>query len=173
MVALLGTSSVARASVTGKQGVEIEGPQDRRGFYIGPGLSVGAAFFASTFVPNLRLDLALGGGVTKKFTLGVDVNVTPYLSSGRGLAFGGDVEATGFVYKGLYLRGALGANGLPSTPDDNSLVVGIGGRFGIGYEFFLNQSVALGVGLDYELRFVPGEDVPRHGGYVGARFLWY
>ena len=95
------------------------------------------------------------------------------LREDRGVAFGGDVEATGFVYRGFYLRGALGDAGLPDAPDDNGLVVGIGGRFGLGYEFFRNQTVALGVGLDYDLRFVPDERVPRHGALVGVRFVWY
>jgi hypothetical protein len=173
IAAVLVSPGIARASVTGQQGIEIEGARDRRGFYIGPGLSVGAAFFQDTFVPNLRLDLALGGGVTKKVLLGVDLSISPYLTSGRGVAFGGDLEVTGFVHRGLYLRGALGAAGLPDAPHDNGVVVGIGGRFGLGYEFFLNQTVALGVGLDYDLRFVPDESLPRHGALLGVRFLWY
>lgn len=169
----IGAADVADASVTGKRGVEIEGPRDRRGFYIGPGLGIGATIFGDTFVPYGRIDFLLGGGVTKDVTIGLDLNFTPYISKSRGIAFGGDVEVVGFVYRGLFVRGGLGANGLPEGPDDNDLTVGLGGRFGIGYEFWLNQTAALGVGLDYDARFVPGRSVPRHGPMIGVRFIWY
>src|SRR5687767_3055984 len=90
--AVLGTASEAEAAVRGKEGIEIEGPMDRRGFFVGAGLGFGGTiFYYDDFVPATRVDLVLGGGVTENFTLGVDLHVTPYLARGVGVAFGGDV----------------------------------------------------------------------------------
>ena len=93
------------------------------------------------------------------------------------LAFGGDIEATGFVFRGLYLRGALGVSGVPRQEhvDDGlrGLTVGLGGAFGAGYEFFINSTAAVGVGLTYDARYVPGSIFPRQSLLVGIRFTWY
>ena len=165
--------SAARASVVGSQGIEIEGPRDRRGFYIGPGLGFGVTAFGTDPFADVRFDLALGGGVTKNFTLGVDLHFTPYLAAGVGVGFGGDIEATGYVWRGMYVRGALGGVGIPRTADDDGFGGGLGGVIGVGYEFFLNQTAALGIGLNYELRWIPGDSLPLQGGFVGARITWY
>jgi hypothetical protein len=175
----LAAPSSAQAAVRGRQGVEIEGAQDRRGFYIGGGLGFGGTIFSrDDFFPAMRLDLALGGGVTRNFTLGANLHVTPYLMRGIGVAFGGDIEGTGYVWRGLYLRGALGASGVPKRDvtredDDKGLTVGLGGAVGLGYEFFLNSTAAMGVGLTYDVRYIPGDRFPRQTALVGLRFLWY
>ncbi len=176
--AWLGVSTSAEAAVSGRRGLEIEGARDRRGFFIGTGLGFGGTFFwYNDFFPAARLDLALGGGITKRFTLGVDLHVTPYLMRKTGVAFGGDIEATGYLFRGLYLRGALGASGVPKRgPDDNEakgLTVGLGGALGFGYEFFLNSTAAMGAGFTYDARFIPGSKFPRQTLLVGLRFSWY
>jgi hypothetical protein len=174
----VGSSNVAEAAVSGKRGLEIAGARDRRGFYAGVGVAFGGTFFwYDDFFPAAKVDLALGGGLTKNFTLGVDLSVTPYLMRKGGVAFGGDIEATGYVFRGLYLRGALGANAVPKRgPEDDEaegLTVGLGGAFGLGYEFFLNSTAAMGVGLTYDARFVPGSKFPRQSLLVGLRFTWF
>lgn len=176
----LALPSSAEASVRGRGGgVEIEGAQDRRGFFVGGGVGFGGTFFdVDDFFPAMRLDLVLGGGVTKRFTLGADLHVTPYLQRGIGVAFGADVEATGYLWRGLYLRGGLGASGVPERDvtmedDDKGLAVGLGGTVGGGYEFFLNATAAMGVGLTYDVRFIPGDRFPRQTALVGLRFSWY
>jgi hypothetical protein len=175
----LAAPGAAEAAVQGRQGIEIKEAQDRRGFYIGGGLGFGGTFFAPTdFFPAMRLDLAIGGGVTKNFTLGANLHVTPYLQRGIGVAFGGDIEGTGYIWRGLYLRGALGASGVPKRDvtredEDKGLTVGLGGAAGFGYEFFLNATAAMSVGLTYDVRYIPGDRFPRQTGLVGVRFLWY
>lgn len=177
--ALLGSSTEAEAAVRGKEGIEIEGPMDRRGFFIGTGIGFGGTFFYyDDFVPATRVDLVLGGGVTERFTLGADLHVTPYLAKGVGVAFGGDVEARGFMWRGLYLGGGLGLSGVPKRSieagsDTKGITVGLGGKVDFGYEFFLNTSAALGVGLTYDARFVPGSRFPRQTALIGVRFAWY
>lgn len=171
------TRARAGLGVTGKEGIEIEGPRDRRGFYIGPDVAFAATFFGSDLMPSMKIGLSLGGGVTKRITLGANVHVSPYLRSGGYVGFGGDIELTGFVVQGFYLRLGVGGMAMPKGPDDNGLTGGVGGRPGLGYEFFLNQSAALGVGLDYDIRIVPenaqGELEARHGILAGLRFTWY
>jgi hypothetical protein len=168
----------AQAAVQGKQGIEIEGAQDRRGFFIGGGLQAGGTFFAvDDFIPAMRAELVLGGGVTKRFTLGANINVTPYLARDVGVAFGGDIEATGYLWRGFYLRGAVGLGGVPKRdpddPDDHGLTVGLGGAAGAGYEFFLNSTAAMSVGITYDARFVPGSRFPRQALLAGLRFVWF
>lgn len=172
------SSSTAEAAVQGRRGYEIEGARDRRGFFAGVGAGFGGTFFwYDDFLPATRIDLALGGGVTKRLTLGIDMHVTPYLARNGGVAFGGDVEATGFLFRGLYLRGALGAAGVPrrtsGDPDRKGLTAGLGGALGLGYEFFLNSTSALGVGFTYDARFVPGTRFPRQTLLAGVRFSFY
>ncbi len=165
--------SLAQASVTGARGVEIEGPRDRRGFYIGPGLQLGGAFPGDQVIAaTSRVSLLLGGGVTKAFTLGVDLHLDPLFTDKAGLGFGGDLEGTGFVWKGFYLRLGLGAAGVPVASGDRSISVGVGGRAGLGYEFFLNQTVAMSVGADYDLRMVSGGGAVS-AALVGVRIIWY
>lgn len=168
------TPTAAQASITGSQGIEIEGPRDRRGFFVSPGISAGASYFSDVgliYAP-MKVDLSFGGGITKNFTLGINVYVGGYLTSQlrRKVLFGGDVEATGFVYKGLFIRGGLGAAGMPNSAGVMS--AGVGGKLGLGYEFWLNQTAAMGVDLTYDLRFVP-QDGLRHTPLIGVRFSWY
>jgi hypothetical protein len=174
------TPSSAEAAVSGERGIEIEGARDRRGFFVGAGLAVGGTFFYyDDFIPATRLDVVLGGGVTKRFTLGADLHMTPYLQKGVGVSFGGDIEGTGYVWRGLYLRGGIGVSAVPrrdaTRPDDDTkgLTVGVGGAFGAGYEFWLNSTAAMGVGVTYDARFIPGDTFPRQALLVGARFAWF
>lgn len=176
----LGAPGEAEAAVSGRRGMEIEGARDRRGLYVGAGLGFGGTFFYyDDFIPATRLDFTIGGGVTKRFTLGADLHVTPYLQRSVGVAFGGDIEFTGYVWRGFYLRGGLGAAGVPKRDPTRSfdevegMTVGLGGAAGVGYEFWLNSTAALGVGITYDARFVPGDTFPRQALLVGMRFNWF
>ena len=170
----------ADAAVQGRRGMEIEGARDRRGLYVGAGLGFGGTFFwYDDFIPALRIDFAIGGGVTQRLTLGANLHMTPYLQRSVGVAFGGDIEATGYVWRGFYLRGALGAAGVPrrdptrSYDEVKGMTVGLGGAVGLGYEFFLNATAAMGAGFTYDARFVPGDTFPRQALLVGLRFTWF
>lgn len=181
---LCSLAPVAEASVLGRRGIEIEGPQDRRGFFIGPGIGFGATYFdsplfartfneATAFIPGGRIELALGGGVGKRLTLGVNLHLGTYMSSrfGPKVFFGGDVEANVFIVRGFFVRTGIGIGGVPQG-DGRRVRMGAGGVVGLGYEFWLNASAALGVALLYDIRAVPGDGL-RHTPYVGLRFAWY
>ncbi|MCB9749527.1 MAG: hypothetical protein H6713_05915 [Myxococcales bacterium] len=164
----------AAASVMGRQGVEIEGPNDRRGFFVGAGATFGASYLTidQSVIPPLRADLVFGGGISKNFTLGINAYVGGYATSrpGSKVLFGGDIEGTGFLVKGLFLRVGLGGAGMPDSR--GRLSAGLGGKAGIGYEFWLNSTAAMAIDLTYDIRYVP-EDGLRHSALVGFRFLWY
>ncbi len=173
-VTLFAGQGDASAAVRGRQGIEIEGAQDRRGFYIGGGLGFGGTFFyVDDFIPATKLELDFGGGVTKRFTLGAALHVMPYLQRDAGVAFGGDVEATGYMWRGLYGRAGLGFAGVPRADDEGEtrrgLSIGLGGKVEAGYEFWLNATAAMGVGITYDARFVPGSAFPRQTLLIGLR----
>ncbi len=176
----LAAPTEAEAAVTGRRGVEIEGARDRRGLYVGGGLGFGGTFFYyDDFIPASRLEFNIGGGVTKRLTLGVNLHLTPYLQRSVGVAFGGDVEATGYVWRGFFVRTGLGLGAVPrrdptrSFDEVDGMTVGLGGALGLGYEFWLNASAAMSVGLTYDARFVPGDSFPRQALLVGLRFAWF
>lgn len=169
---LFAAPASAHASVLGKKGIEIEGPMDRRGFMLGMGLNGGAAIFENAVVPGVGVDLTLGGGATKNLTLGVNMNVSKYLTKRDGVTFGGDFEVTGYVYKGLFLRGGLGVAGVPKTRDTYELTHAAGGKVGLGYELWMNTRWAFGIALNYDLR-VDGDAQLRHAVILSARFLLF
>lgn len=181
VVALAEPAQAEAAVRGGPNGIEFEGAQDRRGMYIGPGVSFGVSGMKGTFVPDVGLNLAFGGGVGKRVLLGINLHGAKYLGRNEGASswmFGGDFEFTGYAWRGLYLRTGLGGVGLPAGDPDNTLVAGIGGNVGVGYEFWLNASAAASVGITYDLRFLAGDSelIPepmRHSGMVGMRFMFF
>ena len=172
----------AEAAVRGgPNGIEFEGAQDRRGVYVGPGVFFGFSYMKESVVPDVGLSLAFGGGVSKRVLLGINLHGAKYLGRREGASswmFGGDFEFTGYAWQGLYIRTGLGGVGLPAGDPDNTLVVGLGGNVGVGYEFWLNATAAASVGIIYDLRYVAGDealipDPVRHTGMVGMRFSFY
>ncbi|WP_106395772.1 hypothetical protein [Enhygromyxa salina] len=178
---LVAAPSEAEAARGGPRGIEFEGAQDRRGVYVGPGVFFGFSGMKATVVPDVGLSLAFGGGVSKRALLGINLHGAKYLGRAEGASswmFGGDFEFTGYAWQGLYIRTGLGGVGLPAGDPDNTLVVGLGGNVGVGYEFWLNASAAASVGITYDLRYIAGErelvpDPLRHTGMVGMRFSFY
>jgi hypothetical protein len=181
-VATLATPSQAEAAVRGgPNGIEFEGAQDRRGVYVGPGVFFGFSGMRGAIVPAVGLNLAFGGGVSKRVLLGINLHGAKYLGRAEGVSswmFGGDFEFTGYAFQGLYIRTGLGGVGLPAGDPENTLVAGIGGNVGVGYEFWLNATAAASVGVTYDLRYLAGDPtlVPaplRHTGMVGMRFTFF
>lgn len=180
-VALAEPASAEAGVRGGPQGIEFEGAQDRRGVYVGPGVFFGFSAMKETIVPDVGLSLAFGGGVSKRVLLGINVHAAKYLGRNEGASswmFGGDFEFTGYAWQGLYLRTGLGGVGLPAGDPANTLVVGIGGNVGVGYEFWLNATAAASVGITYDLRYLAGAtelvtQPLRHSGMVGMRFTFF
>jgi len=181
LVALAEPLEAEAAVRGGPNGIEFEGAQDRRGVYVGPGVFFGFSGMKGTIVPDVGLSLAFGGGVSKRVLLGINLRGAKYLGRNEGASswmFGGDFEFTGYAWQGLYIRTGLGGVGLPAGDPANTLVAGLGGNVGVGYEFWLNATAAASVGITYDLRYIAGDrelvpDPLRHTGMVGMRFSFY
>ena len=181
LVALVEPLEAEAAVRGGPNGIEFEGAQDRRGVYVGPGVFFGFSGMKGTIVPDVGLSLAFGGGVSKRVLLGINLHGAKYLGRNEGASswmFGGDFEFTGYAWQGLYIRTGLGGVGLPAGDPANTLVAGLGGNVGVGYEFWLNATAAASVGITYDLRYIAGDrelvpDPLRHTGMVGMRFSFY
>jgi len=162
--------------VGGSQGLEIEGPHDRRGFYIGPMMGGGAYFAPGGLFPDFRLGLRLGGGVSKRLTLGLNAYMGK-LSGNRldaeiGWHGGANLEISVFLTDGFFLHGSAGVTGVPQGVEDRAIDLGFGGSAGIGYEFFLGMNSAMAVGIDYDLRANSKAEL-RHGPMLALSFSWY
>jgi hypothetical protein len=181
LVALAEPLEAEAAVRGGPNGIEFEGAQDRRGVYVGPGVFFGFSGMKGTIVPDVGLNLAFGGGVSKRVLLGINLHGAKYLGRSEGASswmFGGDFEFSGYAWQGLYIRTGLGGVGLPAGDPSNTLVAGLGGNVGVGYEFWLNATAAASVGITYDLRYIAGDralvpDPLRHTGMVGMRFTFY
>ncbi len=144
----------------------------RSGFMIGFGTSPGAVVFSDGFAPFSRFDLQLGGGVSDRFTLGIDLSGTAYFGQ-KWASFGGDLIATGFIRRGFYTRFGAGAHsGLPSSAREFALVPAIGGLVGLGYEFPLAKRVGLALGADYDARVLTTGGF-RQSVSIGLRLVGY
>ena len=165
----------ASAAVEGKQGLEIEGPRDRRGFMGGVGAGFGATYITDGFVPAPRFEFVLGGGITKRLTLGADMFFAKYLGAGEGWAVGGDFEVSWFIIKGLFIKGGGGIHAVPLQRADRRFGYGVGGKGGIGYEFWINSTAAFQLSAEYDYRYA-GQDpsqVNRHGVFAMLGFMFY
>ncbi len=143
----------------------------RQGIALGVGVRPGAVAMSGAYIPSLRAQFELSGGVSDRFTLGVALGGTAYLGLDSG-SFNGDIVAYRFFGRGLWLRGALGvashAPALASVPPSPAL----GGVAGLGYEFRVFERMALGLGADYDMR-VRIDGRLAHAFFVGLRFTGY
>lgn len=173
--AVLLAPGVAQAAVEGKEGLEIEGPRDRRGFMGGFGLGFGGTYISNGFVPAPRFEVTLGGGITKKLTLGADLFFAKYIGAGEGWGLGGDIELSYFIVRGLFVRGGGGVHGVPIERADSAFTYGVGGKAGLGYEFWINSTAAFQMAVEYDYRYA-GQDpqnVNRHGAFLMLGFMFY
>jgi hypothetical protein len=123
----------------------------RKGIYTGVNVRPGAAGIVSTFVPVVRGEYEIGGGITDRFTLGVALGGTAYLGLDMG-SFNADVVAYRFFGKGFFLRGALGVGSHLPAMGSVHMRPGVGGSVGLGYEFRVLERLGVGLGGDYDLR---------------------
>lgn len=123
----------------------------RRGIYVGAHIRPGASGFVNTFLPVVRAEYEVGGGITDRFTLGVAVGGTGYLGLEKG-SFDANIVAHRFFGKGFFLRPTLGVASQSPAPGAATMAPSLGGSLGLGYEFRLFERVGLGLGGDYDVR---------------------
>jgi hypothetical protein len=143
----------------------------RRGIYVGANVRPGAAGIYETFIPVIRGEYEVGGGVTDRFTLGVAVGATGYLGLDKA-SFDANIVGHRFFGKGVYLRTMLGVSSRSPALGSASLLPGVGGSLGLGYEFRVLERVGLGLGADYDVR-VRMDGRPAQTWLFGLRFTGY
>jgi len=123
----------------------------RQGIYVGANIRPGAAGMASTFIPVIRGEYEVGGGITDRFTLGVALGGTAYLGVNKG-SFDANIVANRFFGRGFFLRAMAGVASRSPVIGSAAMMPGVGGSLGLGYEFRVLQRVGVGLGADYDLR---------------------
>jgi hypothetical protein len=123
----------------------------RKGIYVGASVRPGAAGMMGSFVPVVRGEYEVGGGITDRFTLGVAVGGTGYLGLDKG-SFDANVVAHRFFGKGFFLRGMMGVASRAPALDRAAMMPALGGSLGLGYEFRVLERVGLGLAADYDAR---------------------
>jgi hypothetical protein len=123
----------------------------RQGIYVGANIRPGAAGMVNTFIPIVRGEYEVGGGITDRFTLGVALGGTAYLGLNKG-SFDANIVANRFFGKGLFLRAMAGVASRSPAMASVPMMPGLGGSLGLGYEFRVLERVGLGLGVDYDLR---------------------
>src|SRR5690606_11533260 len=89
---------------------------------------------------------------TDTFTLAAEVGGSFHLAYDKGASFDTDIVATGFIGRGLVLRGGLGVSSRAIARADPLWRPAAGGLVGLGYEFRLFSNGGLRLGLDYDVR---------------------
>ncbi|MBK7824156.1 hypothetical protein [Nannocystis sp.] len=145
----------------------------RKGFYGELALRPGAVVVPNGLVPALRHHLTFGAGLTDRFKLGMSLQIGGYLETISKPVLGMDVLATGYLWRGLYLRGGFGMiNRMPLAKHSSETRAGYGGTVGFGYEWTVKKAAGIGLGVDLDTRLISAHRV-RHSFFVGLHFHFH
>jgi hypothetical protein len=146
----------------------------RKGFYAEIALRPGAVVLRDGLVPVLRHHFTFGAGLTDRFKLGMNLHIGGYLDALiKKPVLGMDVVATGYVWRGMYLRAGFGLiNRLPIARGSSETLPGYGGLAGLGYEWTVKKGAGIGLGADFDLRMISKQDV-RHTFFLGLHFHFH
>lgn len=123
----------------------------RKGIYLGVSIRPGAAGMGSSFIPVVRAEHEVGGGVTDRFTLGVALGGTSYLGLDKS-SFDANIVANRFFGRGFFLRAKAGVASRSPAMASVPMMPAVGGSLGLGYEFRVLERVGIALGGDYDLR---------------------
>jgi hypothetical protein len=147
----------------------------RKGFYGELALRPGLVVLRDGVVPLIRHHFTFGAGLTDRFKLAMSFNIGGYLGGelARKPVLGVDFVATGYLWRGLYVRGGAGVvNRLPLALDSGETRPGHGGLVGIGHEWTIQKAAGIGLGADFDMRMIsPGE--VRHSFIAGLHFHFH
>lgn len=145
----------------------------RKGFYGEMSVRPGGFAVRDGLVPAMRTHLTLGGGITDRFKLGMQLSVAGYMNGVKKPAVGFDTVATGYVWRGLYLRAGFGlVSRVPITAEGDQSRPGYGGLAGLGHEWTLHKGTSLGLGVDLDMRVTTDRHIAR-GFLVGLHFAFH
>lgn len=143
----------------------------RHGINVGASVRMGAVGIVDTFVPAIRAQYEVGGGITDRFTLGLSIGGTAYLGLDKG-SFNADVVGHRFFGKGFFVRGAMGVTSHVPALAAVPISPGIGGMVGLGWEFRLFNRLGMALGADYDAR-IRTDGRLGQAWFVGLRFTGY
>ena len=143
----------------------------RKGMNVGASIRVGAAGMQGSFIPVVRGEYEISGGITDRFTLGVTLGGTGYLGIEKG-SFNADLVARRFFGRGFFLRGSLGVMSHAPALGSDRMRPAVGGQLGMGYEFRVLEKLGLGLGVDYDGR-LRNDGRPSQTLLIGLRFTGY
>lgn len=160
--------------------------QDRRGLFSGISIGGGAAIVPDSDTGGeILLDFQLGGGATENLTLAFDVDLWFQLFDAyqNWMVVPGP-ELNFFIWEGLFVRAGFGMALVfvrgdevqgPRNPgsevDDNDFTLGFDGSLGLGYEFFANSNLALGLAIECDYFALDDyDDVVSVGFSFGIRY---
>lgn len=145
----------------------------RKGFYFELALRPGAVVLRDGLVPVLRHHLTFGAGLTDRFKLGMNLHIGGYLEAIKKPVLGMDVIATGYLWRGLYLRAGFGMiNRLPVAKGSDETRAGYGGTVGLGYEWAVKKGAGIGLGADFDARLI-GKQQVRQSFFLGLHFHFH
>ena len=146
---------------------------ERKGFYAEIALRPGLVVLRDGLVPALRHHFAFGAGLTDRFKLGMSLQIGAYLEGNHKPVLGMDVLATGYLWRGLYLRGGLGlVNRLPLVKGSAETRPGYGGTVGLGYEWTVKKAAGIGLGVDFDRRLIAAHEA-RQTFMMGLHFHFH
>ncbi len=145
----------------------------RKGFYGEMSIRPGGVVVRDGVVPAMRTHLTLGGGLTDRFKLGMQLSISGYMNGVKKPAIGFDTIATGYLWRGLYIRGGVGlVSRVPLTAEGSDSRPAYGGQAGVGYEWTLHKGTSLGLGADLDVRATTDRHIAR-GFLVGLHFAFH
>jgi len=164
----------------------LDAHQDRRGLFSGVSLGGGAAIVPDGDTGGeILLDFQLGGGATENLTLCLDVDFAfQLLDSYQNWLVVPGPELNYFIWEGLFVRVGFGmaltfirgdeVQG-PPTPgsdvEDNDFTLGFDMGAGLGYEFFANSNLAMGLAAEFDYYLLDEvDDVMGVGFSFGIRY---
>ncbi len=146
----------------------LDGAKDRRGLFWGMGFGGGGAVAvpSADMGGHVLFDLQLGAGVTRHLTLGLDTDVVIMLFDGRQnyIITPGPELNYFFGDTGFFVRGGVGAAmSIVKVGNDSDFTIGFDAGVGIGWEFFANNNLALGLALETDYIVREGQDLMMFG----------
>ncbi len=135
-------------------------PTERReheGLLLGVRVVSGATMHGPQgFTPVTRLSYSVGGAVTSRLVLGLDLGVTA-LWDDKKASFHGDTMGQLFIVRGLFLRAATGVASHTYVAGDRRAA--FGGSLGAGWEWPLRKHGFVALSGEYDAR-IRGDRFP-------------
>ncbi len=153
----------------------LDGAKDRRGLFWGMGFGGGGAVVVSggDTGGEVNFDIQLGAGVSNNLTSDFDIDIYTIIFKGQRQVIINPGPEINYFFgdTGLFIRGAFGAAmNIINVGNDSDFLLGFDVGFGLGWEFFANTNLALGLAAEADYIVRQGEDLALFGFMFGLRY---